>query len=309
MTTAAPSAPARSRDTFFLVSRRRLGGLELGPLAGVPRGPGSDLAGSRPYEPGDDVRAIDWAASARLSSASGSDEFVVRERFAELAPRVVVVADRRPAMALYAAPWVSKRAAADEAERLIGEAALRARGLVGRVVARADGLDWLPPTGNPSAWRARDYEGSGASHGAVEAGFEHLRRVRALPAGAFVFVVSDFLDPTRADVWLGAVRRGWDVVPVVVQDPTWEASFPTEVGGLTLPIVDPETGRTFLRRIGKEEAVERRGSNEHRLADLLARFAELGMDSVVLTSHAPDDVLRAFVVWADARKTPPGRAW
>ena len=212
-------------------------------------------------------------------------------------------------MALYAAPWVSKRAAADEAERLIGEAALRARGLVGRVVARTDGLDWLPLTGSPGAWRARARDDTGASRGAVEAGFEHLRRMRVLPAGTFVFVVSDFLEPPGDDVWLAGARRGWDVVPVVVQDPTWESSFPKAVGGLTLPIGDPETGRTVLRRVGKEEAVERRRSNERRLADLLARFAELGMDSVLLTSDVPDDVLRAFVTWADARKTPPGRAW
>ena len=60
-------------------------------------GPATDVAGSRPYRPGDDMDAIDWAASARLSTARGSDEFVVRERFAEEAPKVVIVCDRRPA--------------------------------------------------------------------------------------------------------------------------------------------------------------------------------------------------------------------
>ena len=309
MTTAAPSRTAPSRDTFFLVSRRRLGGLELGPFAGVRRGPGSDLAGSRPYEPGDDVRTIDWAASARLSSAVGSDQFVVRERFAELAPRVVVVVDRRAEMELYAAPWVRKRVAADEAERLIGEAALRARGLVGRVVAHVDGVDWLPPTGNPGAWRARPVDLAESPSNAVEASFTHLARMRALPAGTFVFVASDFLAPPPDDVWLAALRRGWDIVPVVVQDPTWEASFPVDVGGLTLPLADPETGKTVLRRVGKEEAAERRRSNERRLADLLASFAELGMDPVLLAADDPDDVLRAFVRWSEARKKPPGRAW
>ena len=36
------------------------------------RGMGSDVAGSRPYLPGDDVDTIDWGASARLSSARGT---------------------------------------------------------------------------------------------------------------------------------------------------------------------------------------------------------------------------------------------
>ena len=47
--------------------------------------------------------SIDWAASARLSSARGTDEFVVRERFADEAPRVIIVCDRRPEMAAFLA--------------------------------------------------------------------------------------------------------------------------------------------------------------------------------------------------------------
>ena len=46
------------------------------------------------------MRGIDWAASARLSAARSEDAFIVRERFADESPRVVIVADRRPAMAL-----------------------------------------------------------------------------------------------------------------------------------------------------------------------------------------------------------------
>ena len=65
------------------------------------------------YHPGDPVSAIDWYASARLSSAQGDAAFVVRERFAEEAPRVVIVCDRRPSMGLYGQPfpWLSKPAA------------------------------------------------------------------------------------------------------------------------------------------------------------------------------------------------------
>ena len=76
-------------------------GLPFGGLHSLRRGHGSDIAGSRPYEPGDDIDKIDWAASARLSLARGSEEFVVREHYAEEAPRVVVLCDRRPSMALF----------------------------------------------------------------------------------------------------------------------------------------------------------------------------------------------------------------
>ena len=62
-----------AEPTFPLVLRRRLIGLAYGAMHSARRGTGSDVAGSRPYRPGDDVDAIDWAASARLSSTHGQD--------------------------------------------------------------------------------------------------------------------------------------------------------------------------------------------------------------------------------------------
>jgi uncharacterized protein (DUF58 family) len=71
---------------FPLVPRRRLLGLTFGAIHGARRGIGADVAGSRPYQPGDDRDSIDWAATARLSSARDTDEFVVREHYADEAP-------------------------------------------------------------------------------------------------------------------------------------------------------------------------------------------------------------------------------
>src|SRR5213592_617397 len=133
---------------FPLTPRRRLIGLSFGGMRSTRRGAGSDVAGSRVYRPGDDIDTIDWAASARLSAARGSDEFIVRERFAEEAPRVVVIVDRTPAMALYPPgfPWLSKPAAMEHAVALIAESTVRARGLVGY-------LDWATGEDEPF-WRA-----------------------------------------------------------------------------------------------------------------------------------------------------------
>src|SRR3954452_3985994 len=105
-----PLAGPPRRETFPLISRERIVGLAFGMLPSGRRGTGHDTAGSRPYVPGDDIDAIDWAASARVSSARDSDEFIVRQRYAEEAPRVVVVVDRRPSMSLYpdTYPWLSK---------------------------------------------------------------------------------------------------------------------------------------------------------------------------------------------------------
>src|SRR4051794_18255281 len=132
------------------------------------RGRGFDVIGSRPYRPGDDVRAIDWGASARLSAARGSDEFVVRERFTEEAPRVVIVCDRRPSMALFppALPWLSKPEAMRAAGTLIADSTLRARGLVGYLDEatiehpdpdqRAEAPFWRVPNAQHEHWRLKE---------------------------------------------------------------------------------------------------------------------------------------------------------
>lgn len=305
---AGPGALAE--EVVPLVPRRRLQGLELGPFRSVRRGPGSDPAGSRPYEPGDDVRAIDWAASARLSAARGGDEFVVRERFADQAPRVVVLTDRRPGMALYGPPWLCKPAVLEHCERLIADSAFRARGLVGSLHYADGEPEWAAPTANARAWRSRDgAAGFAAPAGSVAEGIDRLAYSRALPSGSFLFVLSDFLDPVPDEAWLAAAGLGWDMVPVVVQDPTWEASFPVEVGGLVLPLADPATGRHGLVRVTRAEAFERQRRNGERLRGLVARLAELGLDPIELGSADPGSILSAFLEWSASRLAAEGRPW
>ncbi len=89
---------------FPLIPRRRVIGLAFGGVRSVRRGTGSDVAGSRQYVPGDNLAWIDWAASARLSAVRDTDEFIVHEFFADEAPHVVMVADRRASMGIRASP-------------------------------------------------------------------------------------------------------------------------------------------------------------------------------------------------------------
>ncbi len=140
--------PAADRRTFPLVPRRRrLTGLPIGDLPSRRRGHGSEVIGSRPYVPGDPVSTIDWFASARLSAATGGDEFVVRDRAADEAPRVVLVIDRRPAMGLYPSPlpWLSKRLALREAVASIVASAVAARADVAALDFAGGEPAWLPP--------------------------------------------------------------------------------------------------------------------------------------------------------------------
>ena len=277
-------------------------------MRSLRRGSGTDIAGSRPYRPGDDVDAIDWAASARLSTAKGEDVFVVRERFAEEAPKVVIVCDRRPQMAHFAAPlpWLDKPAAMRHVVELVLASAGAAGGFVG-YLDYADGLPhWRQPKGERKLIELKDERLWSSEYGGpadwLERSVAHLaEHRRAVSAGTFVFVLSDFVPAPSSELWLTAVENRWDLVPVVIQDPTWEQSFP-DVSGVVLPLRDPQTGRAVHVRLRGAEVEARRAANEERTADLVERFRMLDVDPVLVSSSDRADILAAFLSWTDLRR-------
>jgi uncharacterized protein (DUF58 family) len=301
------------RQTFPLVPRRRLVGLSFGTIPSRRRGQGADVSGSRPYEPGDPVSTIDWFASARLSAATGRDEFVVRDRSADEAPRVAIVCDRRPAMSLYRGtfPWLAKRRVLVEATAAIAASAAAARSDIASIdfagaQAREGEPYWLPPGRRHQLGLIVERQAEGAVFDAPEdnvaRALQFLGRRRSdLPSGSFVFVLSDFIVTVPVETWLDARSYGWDVVPVVIQDPTWEQSFPS-VASVLVPLVDPANGRTSSVRMTSRDVGRRRAANERRHGELLELFASLGFDPVAIGSSDPGDIDRAFLEWAEARR-------
>jgi uncharacterized protein (DUF58 family) len=294
------------------VPRWRVTGIPFGEQRSVRRGPGSDVAGSREYGPGDPVSAIDWYASARLSAARGGDVFVVREKHAEEAPRVVVLADRRPSMGLYPRelPWLSKPAAAAAVADAVVVSALAARGEVGYldVVGAEDHGEapwWLPPRSRRRRWEIADRIAEPRFDGpedGLERGLGYLARLRAdLPTGSFVFVVSDFFAPPPLDAWLRALALRWDVVPVIVQDPVWEQSFP-ELRSVTVPFIEPGGDRVVTARFTAADARSQRAANEARLASLLRDLRGVGLEPVVVGTADRAAIDREFLAWAELRR-------
>jgi uncharacterized protein (DUF58 family) len=298
-----------ARLTFPLVPRRRVIGLSYGTMKSLRRGSGTDVAGSRPYRPGDDMDSIDWAASARLSTARGADEFVVRERFAEEAPKIVIVCDRRPEMACYRPPlpWLDKPSAMRSVVELVLASAGAAGGFVG-YLDYADGEPhWRQPKGDRKLIEIRDERLWSSEYGGppdwLERSIEHLAsHRRAVTPGTFVFLLSDFIPSPSRETWLAAIERRWDVVPVVIQDPTWEQSFP-DVDGIVVPLRDPRSGRVSSVRLRRSEVAARRQEHRERAGELLETFRQLDIDPVVVTSSDRGDILAEFLVWTDLRRT------
>jgi len=310
---------AAELEPIPLYPRRRLIGSPYGGFTSVRRGQGTDIASSRPYEPGDHIAAIDWKASARMSAAHGQDEFIVRQPHAEEIARVVLVVDRRPSMALYPAdlPWLHKPAAVAAVVDLLVASASNQRALVGYLdfgshegESDAGVPYWQRPRAQLAPWQGDLRERVGDYlHGDFDAPEDNLEVAltyltttarSSLPLGTFVFVLSDFTEPLSADTWAQALAQGWDLVPVVVQDPVWEQSFPSIEGVLT-PFADAQGGERHLVRLGARDVEARRDANEARLRSLLTDFAGLGLDSVLIGSNDPLEIHESLLTWAESR--------
>jgi uncharacterized protein (DUF58 family) len=212
-----------------------------GPLPGERRAPGvgagTELAQLRPYEPGDDPRQIDAAASARTGIPH------VRQHVPERALTTWIVLDLSASMAF----GTGLRLKSDVAEGVastVGQLATRRGGRVAVITAGAPRSSTLPPRSGRRAFAAvRRLVGAGVAPDEAEVDMtlaaalertSRLARTRGL-----VTVVSDFRD----EGWqapLRALAQRHTVTAIEIADPR-EAALP-DVGQLV--VMDPETGQT-----------------------------------------------------------------
>jgi uncharacterized protein (DUF58 family) len=210
---------------------RRVDGLLSGDYRSAFAGIGSELWQVRPYEPGDDVRRIEWNVTAR----TGEPHVRV-----ELAERVLVtwlVLDASASMAF----GTAERRKADVAEGVavaVGYAATRRGNRLGLVSFGDEPVVEQPRQGRMALLETlrmlREVEtgGTGSLRSALEL-TDRVARQRAL-----VVVVSDFRGPID---WKPAMLRlagRHTVLAVEVRDPREQQL--ADVGVLRL--VDPETG-------------------------------------------------------------------
>ncbi len=236
-----PEALLRALD---LTIARRIRGLVAGEFRSSDIGGGMELAQVRPYQPGDDVRRIDWNVTARMQVPH------VRVDVPERALTTWLVLDVSPSMQF----GTADRRKADVAEGVaIAMTHLSTQrgnrlGVITfggtrdiRIPARA-GRSALLATLLSAELDAAD-GGDGRPSGAtptVRTPEDALRFVaRGTSPGGLVVLVTDLRGPLDWLPQLGAVAQRHGVLVIEVRDPR-EDALP-DVGDLTL--VDAETGR------------------------------------------------------------------
>ena len=245
-----PLAPVASVKRLTLQVAHRLDGLLQGDHLGYLPGPGTEPAEARAYSPGDDVRRIDWAVTARTG------ETYVRQAVAERELETTLLVDLTASMS-FGTARSEKREVAVALAAAIGHLAGGPGDRLGAVVL-SDGLRRLPARPGRQASLAllhvlqstRPGDGVGPSLSAGLAAVANPPRRRGL-----VVVLSDLVGPAGAP-WSGPLRRltqRHDVVVVEIVDPR-ELELPS-VGVLRL--VDPESGRHLEVRSGDRKLRER----------------------------------------------------
>lgn len=276
-----------------LLVTRRLDGLLRGEFLGRQSGPGSEVAGARAYEAGDDSRWIDWNLTARSVSP------MIRTTEADRELQTFAVVDHSASMS-FGTGEREKVEVAFAAAAAFGFLTARQGNRFGLLVAGGDEIiRFAPASTRPQllASLSRLYDiprrtqpsGESADLAATLNSLE-----RAHPRRGQVIVLSDFLDDTD---WRRSVSRlalAHQVLCVQIVDPR-ELSLPA-VGMLTL--VDTETGRNLHVQSNSAALRDRyAAAAQERHATIARQITDSGAEHLVLSTDADwlIDIVR-FVV-------------
>jgi uncharacterized protein (DUF58 family) len=222
--------------TLEIVVRGRLDGLLQGNHLGLVPGPGSEPGEARAYQPGDDVRRMDWAVTARTTEPH------VRQTVADRELETWVVLDLSPSLDFGTASC-EKRDLAIAALAAITHLTRGGGNRIGALVATGEKLVRIPARGGVVHARgllrrvAQTPRAPEGTRGDLTAAIEQLRRPPR--RRGLAVVISDFLGEPEWERALRALSARHDLLAVEVLDPR-ELELP-DVG--TVVLADPETGR------------------------------------------------------------------
>lgn len=273
---------------------RRLDGMLQGDHQGLLPGPGSEPGEARHYEPGDDVRRMDWNVTARTGVPH------VRNPIADRELEMWVLADLSASLD-FGTARCEKRDLAVAAVAAVGHLTARAGNRIGalivhggttaRIPARS-GRDHLSSLLHRVATTPRADGGGSTDLAAAIRSIDRLARRRGV-----VVLVSDFVGEPGWARPLRALRTRQDVVAIEVVDPR-ELALP-DVGVLTL--VDPETGRRLEVQTSDRRLRERfAAAATAQRAEVASSLRIAGADHLVLRTDR--DWLVDLVRFVDRRR-------
>lgn len=276
--TAASAEVLRKIRRVEIKARVLADELLLGGYRSVFRGWGLDFEEVREYEPGDDIRSIDWNVTARMNTP------YIKKFREERELNVFVLVDMS-ASSWFGTAQQSKRDLAIDIAALLAFAAVRNYDRLSLVLFSDRIQRYVPPrTGRDHLLRViRDllFEPPRRAKTDLTAVSRFVASVTK--KRAVVFLISDFLD-TGYELSLRRLGQKHDVVAVTVSDPR-ESELP-RIGVIGLE--DAETGR--LAYVDTNSAAVREAyaaAARLRRTERLRSFGRMNLGAVDLSTDRP----------------------
>ena len=221
------------------------------------RGFSVEFADYRPYQPGDDLRYLDWKIAAR------ADRWVVRQFEEETNLRATIVLDVSRSMAWSgaelsprdppAAVRLTKQAYAERVAAAVALLLLRQRDAVGLIRFDDRIRTSIPPRAHRGQWRRLIAGLSEAGSGKASSAGEALAQAaRLIPRRGMIILISDLLmDAEEVEAAVRGLRAAGHAVTVLhIMDPA-ERELP--IGGEAV-FLDPETDAEVPTRLADVRA-------------------------------------------------------
>jgi uncharacterized protein (DUF58 family) len=271
---------------------RRLEGLLQGDYRSPARGDGLDLADLREYQFHDDVRRMDWNATARM------DTPYVRDYIEDREIPVWLLLDMSPSMA-FEGVSVSKHTVLAEFTTLMCRLMLGRGNRAGAIIFSGKVDRTIPSRGGRH--QLLHILNAMASYrptpGATDLAQVLKDAAAIVRRRSLIFVVSDFISAPGWEKALSRLAMRHDVVAVRLTDPL-ETRLP-DVGFLTFQ--DAESGeQLFVDTHNRGFRARFAAAADARDATLRAAFERSGVDVMELATE--DDVVDALMRFAEMRK-------
>ena len=261
------------------------------PLGGAYRsvfkGSGIAFEEVREYQPGDEIRSIDWNVTARMGHP------FIKRYIEERELTVVLLMDTSASMS-FGTVQQTKRDVVAEIAALLALCAISNNDKVGLIQVTREVERYVPPRKGPRhALRLiRDLfvhkpQDAGTN---LRVGFDFLNKI--LHRRALVFVFSDFLDAGYEKAMQRTAHRH-DVVAVTIRDPREEAI--PDVG--LLEIHDAETGRCEWIDTSRPEFHEMLRANQQERWEAFSQWTRAHHIDVLAASTAGrhiEELMRFF---------------
>ncbi len=276
-------------------TRRLVSDAMVGQYQSVFKGQGMDFDEVREYQPGDEVRNIDWNVTARLNTP-----FV--KQFVEERELTVMLLVDLSASGQFGSGTQTKQELAAEVTAVLAFAAQRNNDKVGLALFTERVEKYVPPAkGQRHALRVvRDilHHEPDERGGDLCYALQHLQKT--FRRRAVLVIISDFLDPLP-DSALQQANRRHDVVAIQVIDPH-EEQLPA-LGRMTLE--DAETGEVGEINLRSEE--ELADFHYHRAAaqeELEKQFRGMAIDHLRLRTGEPymPELIKFFRIRLDRQQ-------